>query len=402
MDLPPASSGVLQGMLVADLTQALAGPFLGMLLGDLGADVVKVERPGSGDQSRGWGPPFAGSESSYFMAVNRNKRSLTCDFGTMGGLGALHRLVERADVVLCNERRESTRAQMGIDYDALSQRNPRVVYCSITGFGTTGPYAGRPGYDIIAQGMAGLMPITGGLDDPPMRFPASIADLATAMYGLSAALAALLAREHTGRGQYIDLSLVESQAWWSVIQACAYLLDGRQPRKLGNDHQSIVPYGAFRAQDGYLIIGCGSEALWQKLCSLLALEEMIQDPRYGSNRERVLRREEVRQRVEERLAMRPVAEWCEMLQQKEIPCGPIYSVPEMLEDEQMRARSFIMEQEHPAAGILRTLACPIHLSETPASYRLPPPLLGQHTDQVLAELGYSAEEVAHLRATRAV
>jgi len=404
----------LENTLVVDMTQALAGPYLGMLLGDLGADVIKVERPDGGDQSRGWGPPFVESESSYFMAVNRNKRSLTCDYTYPEGREVLQRLLERADVFLTNERRESRRIQVGMDYASLSRRNPGLVYCSITGYGMTGPYAGLPGYDIIAQGMAGLMPITGEQDDPPMRFPASIADLATALYGCNSVLAALLVRqrsgcersgcEHSGceRGQYIDLSLVESQAWWGVIQAAAYLCSGQAPAKLGNDHPVIVPYGTFKAQDGYLIIGCATEGLWERLCELLEVTDLYDDPRYHLNRDRVVRRHEVRARLEERLATRPVAEWCRMLTEASIPNGPIYDVPQMLADEQMQVRHFVVEQEHPVAGTLRTLACPIHLSETPASYRLPPPLLGQHTDQVLVELGFSEGEIARLHQIGAV
>jgi crotonobetainyl-CoA:carnitine CoA-transferase CaiB-like acyl-CoA transferase len=397
-----APQAALQGIRVVDMTQALAGPYLAMLLGDLGADVVKVERPGSGDQSRGWGPPFAGGESAYFMSVNRNKRSLTCDYGSAEGLEVLRRLVQRADVLLTNERREPYRVRLGIDYASLSARNPRVVYCSITGFGMSGPYEGRPGYDIIAQGMAGLMPITGDQGDVPMRYPASIADLATALYGLGSVLAALYVRERSGRGQHIDLSLVESQAWWGVTQAVAYLLSGRPPAKLGNDHPFIVPYGTFRARDSYLIIACASEALWQRLCSVVGLEEMRDDPRYRINRERVVRREEVRQRLEERLAARPATEWAQLLDQAGIPAGPIYSIPEMLQDEHMRARGFVVEQEHATAGTLRTLASPIRLHETPPGYRLPPPLLGQHTDEILAELGFTAQEIARMRGSGAV
>jgi len=393
---------VLQGTLVVDMTQALAGPYLTMLLGDLGADVVKVERPGVGDQSRGWGPPFAGSESSYFMAVNRNKRSLTCNYKSELGLQALRRLVDRAEVVVTNERRRSRLERMGADYETLSQRNPGVVYCSITGFGMSGPYEGLPGYDVIAQGMAGLMPITGQVDGSPMRYPPAIADLATAIYGLSAVLAALLVRERTGRGQYIDMSLIESQASWCLIHAGAHFLDGRTPPRLGNDHPSIVPYGTFKAGDGHLIIACGSEALWQRLCVLLGLEDIRDDPRYCTNRDRVAHRDEVRQHLEERLAARSVAQWCDLLAQAQIPSGPIYDVPQMLQDGHMRARGFVVEQGHPTAGALRTLSCPVHLSDTPASYRLPPPLLGQHTDQILGELGYSPEEISRLRQAGAV
>lgn len=394
--------GALEGIRVVDVTQALAGPYLAMLLGDLGADVVKIERPDGGDQSRGWGPPFAGSESSYYMAVNRNKRSLTCNYRTKGGAEVLRRLADRADVLITNERREGYRQRMGIDYARLSERNPGVVYCSITGYGMTGPAAETPGYDIIAQGMAGLMPLTGPLDAPPFRYPASIADLATALYGLGSVLAALFARERTGRGQYIDLSLVESQAWWGIIQAAAYLLCGDPPRKLGNDHPSIVPYGTFKAQDGYLIIACASEPLWQGLCEVLEMTELRDDPRFAINRERVMRRDALREEIERRLAARPAAEWLERLREADIPCGPIYEIPEMLADPQMVARGFVVEQPHPTVGTLRTLASPLHLSDTPASLRRHPPLLGEHTDEVLGELGYALAEIARLREQGAV
>ncbi|MBC7237499.1 MAG: CoA transferase [Chloroflexi bacterium] len=393
---------VLQGILVVDSTQALAGPYLAMMLGDLGADVIKVERPDGGDQARGWGPPFAGGESSYFMAVNRNKRSFTCNFKNPAGLEALHKLLDRADVFINNERREATRRQMGVDYATLAVRNPKLVYCSITGFGMSGPYEGRAGYDIIAQGMSGMMPLTGLPDSPPMRYPASIADLATAMYGLSAILGALLVRQRTGRGQYLDMTLIESQSLWSIIHAAAYFQTGERPKKLGNDHPSIVPYGTFRAQDGYLIIGCASESLWHKLCAILGLEQVRDDPRYCVNSERVQRRDEVRKILEERLAQRTVAEWCVELEAAQIPSGPIYDVPQMLADPHMEARGFIVKQEHPTAGTLRTLASPLHFSDTPVSYRLPPPLLGEHTDQVLRELGYSEEEIRRLHEGGAV
>lgn len=397
MEAGRALRRALDGIRVVDMTQALAGPYLGMLLGDLGADVVKLERPDGGDQSRGWGPPFAGGESAYFLSINRNKRSLTCNYSSEQGVEILRRLLGCADVLLTNERRESYRTRMGIDYKGLSARNPRIVYCSITGFGMSGPYEGRPGYDIIAQGMAGLMPITGEKDEVPMRYPASIADLATALYGLGSVLAALFVRERTGRGQYIDLSLLESQSWWGVTQAVAYLLSGHPPAKLGNDHPFIVPYGTFKAKDGYMIIACASEALWPRLCAVLGLEEIRDDPRYHINRERVVRRDEVRQIIEEKLAARNAAEWAQMLERVGVPAGPIYSIPEMLQDAHVRSRGFVVEQAHPTVGTLRTLASPLHLSDTPASYHLPPPLPGQHTDKVLAELGFSADDIRSLR-----
>ncbi|MBN1400203.1 MAG: CoA transferase [Anaerolineae bacterium] len=410
MTVEEAQPGPLDGLLVLDMTQALAGPYLGMLLGDLGANVIKIERPGSGDQARGWGPPFAGAgadgpgESSYFMSINRNKRSLTCNLKSANGREVLRRLLLQADVLITNERRQATRQAMGFDYASAKELNPRIVYCSITGFGMTGPYAEKAGYDIIAQAMAGLMPLTGAEDSPPMRYPASIADMATTLYGLGSVLAALYARDTRPerRGQFIDLSLVESQAWWSVIHAAAYFMSGEAPPKLGNDHPSIVPYGAFRAQDGYLIIGGGSEPLWRSLCAVLGMEDVRDDPHYAINRERVIRRDEVRLLIENRLANAPVAEWVERLEAVGVPAGPIYSVPEMLADEHMHARGFVVEQAHPVAGTLRTLRSPLRLSETSPNLRLPPPLLGQHTDEILAELGYSQMEIEALRRDGAV
>jgi len=392
----------LQGILVADVTQALAGPYLGMLLGDLGADVIKVERPDGGDQARGWGPPFVGGESTYYLAVNRNKRSFTCNLKSQEGLAALQRLLQRADVVLSNERRRSTRLALGMEYEQLSELNPRLVYCSITGFGMSGPDAGRGGYDVIAQGLSGLMPLTGEQGSPPMRYPASIADLATAMYGLSCVLAALLVRERTGQGQYIDLSLLESQAWWGVTQAVAYLQTGKGPGRLGNDHPFIVPYGAFKARDGYMIIACGSESLWARLCAALDLGPARDDPRYRTNRERVARRDEVRQLVEARLVQRDVSAWCALLDTAGVPACPIHGISDMLADPQMAERGFLIEQQHPTAGLLHLLASPLHLSQTPATYRLPPPLLGQHTDDVLSEVGFSQAEIEALHAGGAV
>ena len=394
--------GVLTGTRVRDLTQALAGPYCTMLLGDLGADVLKVERPGKGDQSRGWGPPYLKGESAYFLSVNRNKRGLTLNLKSPEAQTIMHKLVAGADVFIVNQPRLASLQKMGIDYDTLRALNPGLVYCSITGYGMTGPYAGRPGYDVVIQGQAGLMSITGETEGGPIRYPIPIADVTTGIYSALAILAALLARERSGEGQFIDSTLLESQVAWLTNVGGSYFATDQRPPRLGNAHPSIVPYQPFKARDKYIIVGVGTERLWERFCRALNIQDTIMnDPRFATNEHRLRHRDELISLLEEIIEAQSAAHWLELFREAGIPCGPINFVDETLADPHLRARGIIVELEHPAAGLVRSIANPVRLSQTPVSYRLPPPMLGQHNAEVLIELGYEPSEVEELE-TRGV
>lgn len=387
----------LDGIRVLDLTQALAGPYCTQLLGDLGADVIKIERPNEGDQARRWGPPFLAGESAYFLGTNRNKRGLALDLQHPRGHEVLWRLVERADVLVHNVPREATRAKLGIDEATLRGRNPRLIYASVTGFGLTGPYAGRPGYDVIAQGMSGTMALTGEPDGGPMRFPTPIADITTGVYCALGIIAALYARERTGQGQSIDTALLDSQITWLANIASSFLATGEPPKKLGNLHPSIVPYQPFRAADKWIIVAAGTERLWQRLLELLEIPELGADTRFTTNADRLVHRDDLIPLLEQRFRQEPATVWLQRLEQAGIPCGPIQPVEEALADQHVLARGMVVELDHPVAGVVRSLGNPIKLSETPIAYRRPAPLLGQHTDEILAEVGYASDELARLR-----
>lgn len=394
---------VLQDIRVVDLTQALAGPYCTMLLGDMGAEVIKVEQPGSGDQSRTWGPPFVRGESTYFLAVNRNKKSLTLNLKSEQGREIMHRLVRRADVFITNLPRQSSRRDTGVDAVTLLELNPRLVYASITGYGTTGPYAERSGYDLIAQGESGLMSITGEPQGEPMRYPVPLADMTTGIYATVGVLGALLARQRTGRGQVLDLSLLESQSAWLGILASAYLNAGEEPQRVGNIHPNIVPYQVFRARDKHIIVAVGTQRLWERFCDVLGVGDgLMKDPRFATNTDRLSHRGELVELLQNILSQREAEDWLEALRAAQIPSGPINSVPEALGHAQLTERGFIVELEHPVAGLVKSLANPIHFSETPVNYRLPPPALGEHNAMVLAELGYTSQEIDGFAARGAI
>jgi len=391
------SQAVLDGIKVIDLTQALAGPYCSMMLGDLGANVLKVEPPGSGDQSRGWGPPFLEGESAYFLSVNRNKRSLTLNLKHPEAQAILHRLVREADVFLTNQPRISSLKSLKIDWDTLHALNPRLVYGSITGYGMTGPYAGRGGYDVIAQGESGLMALTGEPEHGPIRYPIPLADVAAGIYSTIGVLGALLVRERTGEGQFVDTTLMESQVAWLTNVGGAYFATGQRPPKLGNAHPNIVPYQPFRARDRYLIVGVGTERLWGRFCEILGITETIgRDPRFATNRDRLAHRAELIPLLEAIFAQDDADRWVEKLLAAEIPSGPINYVDQTLNDPHLRARGFIVELEHPLIGTVKSLGNPVNLSKTPVTYRLPPPLLGQHTHEVLSGLGYGLADLERL------
>ena len=395
-------SPLLNGIRVIDMTEALAGPYCTMYLGDMGADVIKIERVGQGDQTRGWGPPFVNprgdpgpGESAYFMSTNRNKRSLALDITKAEGRAILHRLVDRADIFINNLPRFSSLEKLELDPEAALARNPRLIHVCVTSFGHTGPRSGQPGYDILSQGMSGLMSLTGEPDGEPMRYPVPISDMTVGLYALIGILAALYERERTGKGQAIDASILESQMAWLTNLAGSYFATGKNPPRLGNIHPTITPYQPFPTADGWIIIAGGTDRIWVRLCDALGIAaEVRDDPRYATNPQRNINRAEVQALLIERLKTASKDHWLERLREADVPSGPIYLLDEALAEPQTAARDFIVELEHPVAGLVRSLGFPPHMREGAITYRRPPPTLGQHTAEVLAELGYGAAELA--------
>jgi len=381
--------GPLHGIKVVDMTEALAGPYCAMLLGDLGADVVKVERPKVGDQARTWGPPFLEGESAYFLSINRNKRSIELDSKDVGDSDMLRRLIARADVFLTNNPRLDSLARTSLDPATLRARQPRLIYGAISGYGHTGPKANRGGYDIIAQGEAGLMALTGPPDGGPSRFPSPMADISAGIYTCLGVLAALYARDSsargTGSGQFIDVALVDAQTSWLANIAASYFATGERPARLGNVHPNVTPYQPVRARDKTMIVGVGNERLWAKFCEILGVEHsLMNDERFASNAERNVNRAALISLLEEKLAMRDASDWVEAFVEAGIPAGPINFPDETLTDEHILARRMIVELEHPLIGVVRSIATPIHFATNGPTYRRYPPRLGEHNAEVRA------------------
>jgi crotonobetainyl-CoA:carnitine CoA-transferase CaiB-like acyl-CoA transferase len=386
---------LLDGIRVVELSEALAGPYCAMLLGDFGADVIKVERPGTGDQSRSWGPPFIGTESAYFLATNRNKRSLTLNYDDAMGLRILQQLIASADIFICNQPSLESLKRRGLDPIALRAKHPRLIYTSISGYGFSGPKAGRRGYDILAQAEAGVMSFTGEPDGGPMRFPIAIADMTTGMYSAMGILAALYARERTGRGDFLDMALFDSQLTWLANIGSSYLNAGVLPHRWGNAHPNIVPYQVFRGSDAqYFVVGVGTQPQWHRLLGLLdAQEDLGSNPLFATNQARIENREQLVSLLQRRFESAPAAEWLARLCDADIPAAPIQSVSEALSDPQTLSRNLIVEIEHPTLQVARSIANPVRLSEQPIVYRLPPPVLGEHNRAILRELGLGAAEL---------
>jgi len=386
-------SMVLDGIRVVELAEALAGPYCAMLLGDLGADVIKVERNVGGDQSRGWGPPFVGTESAYYLATNRNKRSLTLNYDHPLGGEILQRLLSTADVFICNQPSKLSLQRRGIDPETLRAKNPRLIYCSISGYGFSGPKAEQPGYDILAQAEAGVMSFTGEPEGGPLRFPIAIADMTTGMYSTMGILGALFARERSGKGEYLDMALFDSQLTWLANVGSSYLNAGMSPHRWGNAHPNIVPYQLFRGNDGpYFVVGVGTQDQWHRLVGILGAEELGSDARFASNAARNQNREQLIPILQRHFDSLPSGEWLAKLKGADIPAAPIQTVSEALGDCQTQARGLVVELEHPTLRTARSIANPIRFSEQPIVYRLPPPLLGEHSKSILGELGYSESE----------
>jgi crotonobetainyl-CoA:carnitine CoA-transferase CaiB-like acyl-CoA transferase len=394
----PAVTNVLDQIRVIEMTEALAGPYCAMLLGDLGADVIKVERPGIGDQARGWGPPFVGEVSAYFLSTNRNKRSIALDYNQPNVLEALHKLIATADIFITNQPSLESLQKRKLDAPTLRERHPKLIYCSISGYGFSGPKAGLPGYDILAQAEAGLMSFTGEENSLPMRYPIAIADMTCGIYAAMGILAALFSREKTGQGQFLDMALFDSQLTWLANAGSSFLNAGITPVRWGNAHPNIVPYEMFSGSDGvYFVVGVGTEALWQKFAAMInAATDLRSDERFKNNAQRIKHRLELIPILQKVFNQKPAHEWLQRFAAAGIPAAKINGVSEALNDIQAKARGIVVQLEHPITGIVKTIANPIRLSDTPVTYRLAPPFLGEHSNEILQSLGYSAHETEAL------
>jgi crotonobetainyl-CoA:carnitine CoA-transferase CaiB-like acyl-CoA transferase len=399
----------LSHVTVLDLSRVLAGPWAGQVLADLGADVIKIERPGTGDDTRGWGPPFLrdaqgndSADAAYYLCANRNKKSVTVDFTTVEGQSIVRELARTSDVVLENFKVGGLEAY-GLDYASLRSVNPQLIYCSITGFGQTGPYAPRAGYDLLVQAMGGLMSVTGRRDDEPGAGPqkagVAVTDILTGLYATIGILAALSHREWTGIGQHIDIGLLDVQVACLANQAMNYLVSGSAPRRSGNAHPNLVPYQDFPTSDGYMVIAVGTDAQFARLCAVLGLADLAIDPNFVTNNQRVVNRRELIDKMNGATVTHPTTHWVAALERVGVPAGPINSLDAVFHDPQVLARAMRIDLPHPVAGTVSVVANPLRLSETPVTYRCAPPLLGEQTREVLAQrLAMSDAQIDDLRA----
>jgi formyl-CoA transferase len=394
--------GPLGGVRVLDLTRVVAGPYCSMFLGDLGAEVVKVEQPGAGDDTRGWGPPFAGGESAYYLCINRNKQSLTLDLKSKRAVELLRQLVKAADVILENFR-PGTMERLGLGEKELREINPRLIYASLTGFGADGPMSDWPGYDLIVQAWGGLMSITGTPDGEPVKVGVAIIDLVAGLMLGKSITAALFAREKIGVGQRIDTSLLEAEVASLINVGSNYLVGGKVPSRWGNAHPNIVPYQSFQTADGYLVIGVASEVIWKRFCEAIAQKNLINDPRFTDNSKRVENRSELIALLSEIFLQRRNDAWFKLLTDAEVPCAPVQTIDQVFEAPQVLQRDMLIEIDHPTAGRVRMAGIPVKFSVTPAAVRLPPPMLGEHNETILKSwLGLSADSIDELKKEKVI
>ncbi len=385
----------LEGIKVLDLSRALAGPYCTMMLADMGAEVIKIEIPERGDDSRAWGPPFIEGESAYFISVNRNKKSMTLNLKKEKSVEIIHRLIKQADVLIENFR-PGTMEKLSLSYDEVKEINPKIIYCSISGFGQDGPYRLLPGMDQVLQGMGGLMSITGEPDGPPIKVGVAVADIAGGMFAAYGIVVALFNRETGGKGQMIDLSLLDCQVAWLTYRAGSFFASGEIPKPLGSGHPVIVPYQAFKAKDVYVNVAAGNDQLWQKFCKALGLENIMNEQRFATNAMRVKNREEIIEIIGDVICTKKADEWLKILTEAGVPCGPIYNMDKIFSDPQVLHREMVKELEHPTAGKVKVTGIPIKLSNTPGEILKAPPVLGQHTKEILSELGFKEIEIEKL------
>ena len=393
--------GPLTGFTILDLTRVLSGPYCTMVLGDLGARIIKVEQPGKGDDTRAWGPPFLGAESAYFLSINRNKESVTLDYKPAAGKAVLEKLIAQADVLVENFR-PGTLERAGFGWEAVHGRYPRLVYASIAGYGQTGPRKDEAGYDAVMQAEGGLMSVTGDPDRPGYRLGVAITDMVAGLYCAQGITAALLARERSGRGQRVDIGMLDTTAALLTYQAANWFATGQTPQRQGNRHATIAPYETFTTADGEIVIAVGNDEIWKRFCPAMGLPELAANPRFATNKDRMANYDEMRPPIDRVFRTATNAEWIARLNAAGVANGEVRDIGQMLNDPQLAAREMVQTLMHPTIGATRVIGAPIKLSETPASLRTAPPVLGQHTDAVLAELGYSATDVAQLRETRVV
>ena len=386
----------LQDIKVIDFSQILAGPFCTMLLADMGADVVKIEKPNGGDDTRRYGPPFIEGESAAFLTLNRNKRSIVLDLKSEQGIAIVRRMLEDADVMIHNFR-PGVVDRMGLAYEDVSALNPAIVYCTVSGFGTTGPYSSRAGFDLVAQGMSGLMSINGFPGAPPAKVGVPMADLNTGMFCAYGILTAYINRLTTGQGQHVDASLVESGIAYTLYESATYFATGEVAGPLGSAHRMIAPYQAFATQDGYINIGAANQNNWERMCRAVGREDLLDDDRFASNPERMVSIDALTPIMEETFRTQTTAHWVEVLENAGVPCGPIYNIEQVYADPHVQSREMSVKLEHPKSGSIRNIGVPVKLSDTPGSVRTPAPLLGQHSDEVLAQYGYANGDIAVFR-----
>ncbi|MHA2473571.1 MAG: CaiB/BaiF CoA transferase family protein [Promethearchaeota archaeon] len=385
----------LEGIKVLDLSRALAGPYCSMMLADMGADIIKIEMPGRGDDSRAWGPPFVEGESAYFMSVNRNKKSITLNLKHEKAIEIIHKLIKKSDILLENFR-PGTMEKLKLSYDEVKEINPKIIYCSISGFGQNGPYRLLPGMDQILQGMGGLMSITGEPQGPPMKVGVAVADIAGGMFAAYGIMVALFNRERSKIGQRIDLSLLDCQIAWLTYRAGSYFVSGEIPKPLGSGHPVIVPYQAFKAKDEFFNVAVGNDQLWEKFCRAIGLEKIKDDPKFSTNAMRVKNREKLISIINIAVGSKKADKWLKLLTAEGVPCGPIFDTEQIFQDPQVIHREMVKELTHQKAGKIKVTGVPIKLSETPGEVLTAPPTLGQHTIDVLSNLGYDIKEIENL------